>query len=80
MSQITQRSAKEEEEKKKKKENCRENKRVTRRRHPFHGCIGHRKPNQAFHTSLPAALAAATSALSSSSLASTSPLMKASTS
>lgn len=70
----------EEEEKKKKKENCRENKRVTRRRHPFHGCIGHRKPNQAFHTSLPAALAAATSALSSSSLASTSPLMKASTS
>ena len=80
MYQITQRSAKEEEEKKKKKENCRENKRVTRRRHPFHGCIGHRKPNQAFHTSLPAALAAATSALSSSSLASTSPLMKASTS
>ncbi|RYN14405.1 hypothetical protein PG2022B_0334 [Bifidobacterium animalis subsp. animalis] len=55
-------------------------KRVTRRRHPFHGCIGYRKPNQAFHTSLPAALAAATSALSSSSLASTSPLMKASTS
>ncbi len=80
MSQITQRSAKEEEQNKKKTHKCTHNKRVTRRRHPFHGCIGHRKPNQAFHTSLPAALAAATSALSSSSLASTSPLMKASTS